>query len=154
MTALCTQFDDRLFHVSQGHQAIMCGSLYVMARRFPENPCETNKLQGRTDHEQCFSMFSPPSSLRLEKTLVLCSQPDLLCFDRPKPQDVVESMHTLLAFLIEAPQSKTACQPTFLSDLTSFSLYALITRIGVIKSNANGAFGAVYDHGLPMRKGC
>lgn len=73
MKALCTHVDDRclLLDVSQGHEAILCGLLYVTARHFSEDPCERNRLQGQTDCEQCFSMLGSPSSLRLEKELVL-----------------------------------------------------------------------------------
>lgn len=80
VTALYTHVDDGclLLHVSQGHEAILCGLLYVMARCFPENPCEINKLQGRTDCEQCFSTLGFPSSLCLEKALVLSARSVLL----------------------------------------------------------------------------
>lgn len=93
-----------------------------------------------------------PSSLRLEKALVFSSLPDLHCFDRPKPQDFVESMHTLLTFFNRVSSIKSS-MPTYLSlrsDLVLLICSNYSTQIAVIKCKSNGALGAVYAHVIPM----
>lgn len=146
--ALCTHVDDRclLLDVSQGHEAILCGLLYVTARHFSENPCERNRLQGQTDCEQCFSMLGSPSSLRLEKELVLPAR-SALRWQAKASGLCRKHVHAAGIFFFNKGYSIKSSMPTHLSlrsDLVLVIRPNYSPWIAVIKRKASGTFGAVY----------